>query len=225
VEVEDLTGDGVADTIELVYSNDENHLTIGPARIELEGENGKRTPITVVVADIDADGVADVVLGSLWDAQIAVFRGPLEGTRSFDAPDISFTAPQYHMEMSTWFGAGMAVADFDDDGAVDLFVSAPSYGEVICLGELAPSLFRGPFTEESYTRSADAVHLEASLMTTKEAGSRCNGHYVWCSETGVILAAANGSDLPLDEEYWSCWALDEPFDEAVPTECQAWPDT
>ena len=197
---------------------------MGPARIELEGENGKRTPITVVVADIDADEVADLILGSIWDAQIAVFRGPLAGTRTFDEPDVSFTAPQFHEEMSTWFGAGMAVADFDDDGAADLFVSAPSYGEVICLGELAPSLFRGPFVESSYSREADAVVLETSLMTTLGAGSRCNGHYVWCSESGVIMAAANGADLPLDEEYWTCWALDEPLAEAVPTECESWPE-
>lgn len=75
---------------------------------------GRVDPSFVTAADVDADGIVDVVAANKALRDISIFLGRGDG---------EFSSPQV---FEAWGGTGpVGVADFDGDGSVDLLMTAP----------------------------------------------------------------------------------------------------
>jgi hypothetical protein len=102
----------------------------------------------LALADVDADGTVDLVLGSEWvddmRGEAFVIRGPTTGTLRIDsALTLSTTAPRAR------FGGGLGGGDVNGDTVDDLAIAA--------VGELADTvyLFLGPVTADADATEAD----------------------------------------------------------------------
>jgi hypothetical protein len=83
-------------------------------------------PLLPKAADIDGDGFLDVVLGiqeadhaGLGSGSVMVYRGRADGMDP--VPVRVFSG----LDRRDEFGRGLTLADYDDDGLVDLFIGAP----------------------------------------------------------------------------------------------------
>jgi hypothetical protein len=162
----------------------------------------KADPSQVVVADLDADGVPDLVVGSLSSASAVTFRGDGSGRFSRAGELEGRSAP-----------TALAVADLNRDGALDVVLA--SEGVEVFLGEgrgtfarLSRSLTVGPspsslaladFNADGAVdiavadRSADSV---AVLVGDGLGGfGQVPGHAVGSRPTGLVVADFNADGL------------------------------
>ncbi len=193
----DLTGDGVPDLavveaydpsdpcLDIVYEIRVAEGPLGPGELEL-GD-----PVLVyeslffgdalfapAMDDWDGDGIADVAFvayhrgpsGLLW-LQTHVYMGPLDGSE----PDARFAS----------FGVPVGLADFDGDGALDLF-------QALALGVVA-----GPLEDQPLHYGQECTLAFSELWTTELS----NGHPAWLGELdgdgrpdAVVGGYAGGGD-------------------------------
>ncbi|MBL8210967.1 MAG: VCBS repeat-containing protein [Bryobacterales bacterium] len=117
---------------------------------------GNSRPLTLDVADLNADGVADVVVGNYYGGRISVYLGAKDGTYTVS------------MEMS---GAGdifgIAFADFDGDGVLDIVgTSNSSSSGVVALGLgggkfASPALLGALFSRSVFRPTVSEVNRPA----------------------------------------------------------------
>src|SRR5439155_15276267 len=88
------------------------------------------TPYAVVIADVNADGAADLVTPNLVSSDVSVLAGKGDGT----------FAPAQHFAAAAQ-PASAAVADLNGDGAPDLVVVSHSTSDPgVILGYLLPKV-------------------------------------------------------------------------------------
>ena len=109
--------------------------------------------VALAVADLDADGFADLVIGAPAEddesGRVTVVRGAPAGhgdirQRGYGA---STKDMPVSIEAGTRFGQALALLDVDDDDRLDLIVAAPGGGAVITL----PGVADGGFTASGST--------------------------------------------------------------------------
>lgn len=154
--MEDITGDGVADLF-VVAVNLENDRSPGAAFLIAGGELSGTHPVGEAavalftgsegdrlrhaqLADVDGDGVADVILSAPYDG----YYGSARGISSGDAETgnvsvysgaevepyywyyLEFATDQIHGDVTRdHLGTSLSHADLDDDGYVDIVAGAP----------------------------------------------------------------------------------------------------
>lgn len=139
----DLNGDGVP---ELIFVNNvgsdashvfilQNNSTVGNISFSLltsfrlpnQSGGGNRNPRRVHIADMDRDGVKDIIVGNDTDNSIFIYRN----TSSTNAITL---APVYAFSVTGLSGAGtFEVVDLNRDGATDLVVTAREASSVFAL--------------------------------------------------------------------------------------------
>ena len=130
---------------------DQCTLPIEQADVLIEGEHPTTSYYYGIggvmdVADLDSDGVADVLLGDPAVGLAHILYGPISGVIGSDA-GATLSA---HDPGAASFGAGMDAGDVDGDGIADVVVGAP--------GRNTAYLFLGPISASRTTYGADA-HL------------------------------------------------------------------
>jgi hypothetical protein len=100
------------------------------------------------VADADADGVSDLLVGSFVDLAVYVVYGPASGT----ATTASLVALRDDTATPAFFGSAVGAGDANDDGIDDVLASS-SHSE----SDGKSYLFLGPITADRGTTDADAV--------------------------------------------------------------------
>jgi VCBS repeat protein len=145
-------------------------------------------PTTMESADLDGDGLPDLIVGHYYSGMIRVLRNQGGGNmsvRSFDIPGDMFT---------------LALADLDGDGKVDLVVPSHS-GNIVAMGfgqgdaSFSPVRFLGSQLDLAFTADLDrdgnsdsAVldFLAGGLHLLRRGTERVGGLYV---DTGIPYGA------------------------------------
>ncbi len=131
VTIADLNGDGIPDivtanyggnTVSVLFGNgggtftpDPNHspgLPAGTFSIQNENQNGT-SPDAVAVADLNGDGILDIVTANYGDSTLSVLLGKGNGTFKPDSTFCICTAP-----------FAVAVADLNGDGIPDIVTAS-----------------------------------------------------------------------------------------------------
>lgn len=147
VPLEDVSGRENAGSVNVIYSNGSRLHTSGNEQIRQVGgsSRGDLFGSAVALGDIDADGYADVIVGSSGtDVAGAVTAGSFSVFPGSENGIDDAAAVTYHQgdglpdtaEAQDFFGYNVATGDFDDDGHADVVVSAPfeDIGDVVDAG-------------------------------------------------------------------------------------------
>ncbi len=156
--------DGRLDVVVAEEGTTESYVTVatnqsGPNCLQASFGDAPRAypagnkPVAVAVADVDEDGIEDLMVAQVGVKELALLRGNGNG---YDAP----TNPVVPMSPLSSFVRGIATADFDFNGHAD-FVAAlgePGSGRVqVFLGNGTGSLTLGPSL-------ADGVNISAVVV-------------------------------------------------------------
>ena len=97
------------------------------------------------VADVDDDGVRDLIVRDFWDSEVGVWLGPHAGeTVAFEDAPVRFAVDPAPNGLSVRFGWKVLVEDIDQDDHPDVLISAPAEGEEACVGSERVRAFLGP---------------------------------------------------------------------------------
>ncbi len=141
----DLDGDGRAEVIASSPGEDVNGATDRGRVYVFSGASGAllrtiESPTgmeladfgtSLAVGDVDADGVADIVVGAPWETQDGMYG--LGRAYVFSGADGSLLRTVYSPEPQAMarFGTAVAAGDADGDGHADIAVSAPYAGAAL----------------------------------------------------------------------------------------------
>ena len=128
-------------------------VALSDASLVVEGDAARNVGNPLAVADLDADGTADLVLGSASNrGQVSVVFGPASGMRDLGmgGADLRILGPRGGYAE---FGNALASGDGDGDGLDDLLVGASGSAPT------AAYLFHGPVTASGDVADADATLL------------------------------------------------------------------
>lgn len=145
--LDDQDGDGGAEIV-VAASLEEDCLTLGlgygsglARDVDLHcGERVGHVGDHLAAADVDGDGVEDLLVGSNYYRVTWVVLGPITGTR-----ELSGTDGQVQDGSSAFKGGPMELADLDGDGVLDLVAPAPSEERAVTEGGSVYGLL-GPLT-------------------------------------------------------------------------------
>ena len=181
----DITGDGVVDLVIgsgassanaapvaawiISAPQDGADLSTAPA-LEIDPQDRPRRHI-VTSADLDGDGIGDLVVGSpdtgdvdSPDGAVYIHIGPITAGRHLvDEADATWTGGAGHAAGS----AVLAGHDFDGDGSLDMVIGAPGAGSD--RGEvtvLTASLDGGPLSEQPHRFSGTPSSSAGAALTT-----------------------------------------------------------
>jgi len=173
----DVSGDGVPERARVVPGS----LELGPG-LYVGLSPAAEYDLRVLVADLDADGRPDLLLGSPRDDLVEVFLGPITASRGWGAADLVFQGGNPG-GLSHMFGSALVVADLTGDGVPDLLVTSPSEREEASGGEQPPRVFPGPFA------SGESWSIDAGfpLGGTVPFMPRCVGESSRCVDGGFQL--------------------------------------
>ena len=154
---------------------------------------GERFGETVLVADVNADSLPDLIVGApSWGpgeqvatGRVYVFLGPLAASSTLLASDADVTihgeAPGNH------FGSSLASGDIDGDGAADLLVSAFRAGPADAPGA-GRIYFISAGALGAAGRRASASEIASSVITGNARGDALRG-------VAVIAVGTDGRTL------------------------------
>ncbi len=176
-------------------------LATTPADITLFGRaSNEGLGFTVLVADVNADGQEDLIMGTLGGrgpqqrtpvGEVYIYFGPLAaGVRdqATDTADLSILGPAW-----SYLGGGLAAGDLSGDGIVDLAIGSPrGPGEPlhVLFGPLAP----GPPRDLEVT-PADVV-ISGAASTTIRFGLRLRVADVSGDGRNDLIATADLAPAP-----------------------------
>jgi hypothetical protein len=151
-------------------------------------ESGEKT-MDVAVADLNADGAADVVAASFFTARLSVFLNQGDGTLGARS---SYATPSNPI--------AVAVADLDRDGKPDL-VAADQYNVSQWLGDIG--LFRnlGSGTFASAVRLGQAFEPANSSVAIGDLDGDQNADLVVSDIGGIAVHVGNGDFTFEDPAY------------------------
>lgn len=195
----DMNGDGVDDIlVGAAYQGSTNagaaYLVNGPVSGEKDLAIADATFVgtydtgnagtSVASADMNGDGIADVLVGAPWEDRYAyisgsiyVLNGPVSGEIDLSETDAMFVG-----EKEDIAGMALATGDANGDGAVDLLIS--SWDDTLSSGAGGAFLVLGPVSGEMSL--ADAA---AKLMG--ESAGECVGG---CTGTGTLAMGDMNGD-------------------------------
>ena len=114
---------------------------------------------SVSAGDINGDGTSDLIVGApsigASNGRVGIFFGPVSGEHLLSEADITLTSSMEGWVIGEALGGKMAVADLNDDGALDLVTVDNSNSGDINVRQLL--VIFGPITESRTFDNADLV--------------------------------------------------------------------
>ncbi len=195
VEISDVNGDGWRD---LVASDGGNDLTawiwqpangrFAPQPIVLGSGGSLSSPTSVVAADFDGDGNVDLAATNGGGNDVAVFQQIGGASYDLSAADVVLGSP-----LATPGLAGIAVADLDGDGDLDIVSANPGSNNLAIFEQLSPSVFAsdpavvlGSSSDTNGPRAVVAVDLNGDGLIDIASANAVGG------TVAVFLQAQDG---------------------------------
>ncbi|MDP2304421.1 MAG: MopE-related protein [Pseudomonadota bacterium] len=135
----------------------------GDAAVTLDGlDEGDAIGAVHDAADLDGDGIAELLVGTPSEGAFYVLAGPIRGDESLASP----LAKRRYVAGTTSFATSLAVGDFDGDGNPDVAAGAPD-DDTVGINGGRIWLFAGPLsgstTEAAALRTIDAEAERSSV--------------------------------------------------------------
>lgn len=148
---------------------DADATVVGTSTAEYIGYNGDS-------ADMDGDGLLDLIVGASGEAEVYVYTGSLSGTYTVDDADILLDG-----NSGSAVGSNLAAGDFDGDGNMDLAVGS-KYNDGAAQDAGRVYVLSGPFTVGDDVDVED----EAVFETYETQSSKFFGTQIGSFTTGDV---------------------------------------
>ena len=148
---------------------DADATVVGTSTAEYIGYNGDS-------ADLDGDGLLDLIVGASGEAEVYVYTGSLSGTYTVDDADILLDG-----NSGSAVGSNLAAGDFDGDGNMDLAIGS-KYNDGAAQDAGRVYAVTGPFAGGSVVDVED----EAVFETYETQSSKFFGTQIGAFTTGDV---------------------------------------
>jgi len=180
VKLADLNGDGALDVLTVdtddglsLFLHDGATNAFASEAISIDGNGLLSGPKQVATGDFDGDGTVDIAVTNSTSGNVALFLQRGGGVFSTSSPDVA-----RGNVLDTPGASGVAIADLDGDGDLDVAVASPTSSRIVTYQQYSPSIL-----------ASQPLQTLGSSVATAGVSALCAADFD--SDGRVDLACAN----------------------------------